>query len=383
VTREQAQPFLYDVFLCHNTVDKAAVETVATMLRARGIRCWLDKRELKPGTPWRKFVDTEWPRIGAIAIFLGPSGISDGQRYEIDNLVPRALDGCQSVVPVLLPTLPADVSPKKIVPDSLRERVWVDFRDTAVDSIDALAWGINGENPHIRLSVGSYYRDTEGLEDAELSVSLGRITTLAHERSLSYPRAVREALCELFEDPAEPANIMLFHTSRSVPKDAYYGHNPGADGTWNLDHIWPKAFGFPEDRKILCDLHNIAPADMAYNSRRGAGFFYDRRLDYAEQRMEIAPTRHFDPRGAIARACLYMTVRYQGMNSEPALLLDEQPHVIGEPHLGSLETLLYWNRLAAASRAERIRNDRIAALQGNRNPFVDRPEFADLLWYPV
>jgi endonuclease I len=39
--------------------------------------------------------------------------------------------------------------------------------------------------------------------------------------------------------------------------------------------------------------------------------------------------------------------------------------------------------LAAASRAERIRNDRIAALQGNRNPFVDRPEFADLLWYPV
>ncbi len=49
----------------------------------------------------------------------------------------------------------------------------------------------------------------------------------------------------------------------------------------------------------------------------------------------------------------------------------------------SLETLLYWNRLARVTPAERLRNDRIADAQGNRNPFVDRPEFADLVWYPV
>jgi hypothetical protein len=30
--------------------------------------------------------------------------------------------------------------------------------------------------------------------------------------------------------------------------------------------------------------------------------------------------------------------------------------------------------------AERRRHDRIAELQGNRNPFIDRPELADLLW---
>lgn len=374
------KPPLYDVFLCHNTEDKPAVSDIEERLRARGIRCWLDRHELRPGVRWKEFVETEWPRIGSMAVFLGPHGISEGQRHELENLVPAATP-MQHIVPVLLATLPSSADPKTVVPDDLKKHVWIDCRDTRRDPIDALAWGIGGENPDVRLSLGNFYRGTDGLEDEALLEHLGTLTAKKH-RVLPYPRGVREVLMKAFEDPLNPDNVIRFHDGQSVPKDAY-GPRPSSKGGWSLDHVWPKAFGFLKDRRVISDLHNIAIADMRYNAGRGAGLFYDRRYDFDERETEIAPTRRFDPRGVIARASLYMAVRYQGKGKDPALVLDEREHVKGEPHIGSLETLLIWNRLARVTPAERNRNDLIAEAQGNRNPFVDRPEFADLIWYPV
>jgi endonuclease I len=78
-----------------------------------------------------------------------------------------------------------------------------------------------------------------------------------------------------------------------------------------------------------------------------------------------------------------MALRYIGFDNEPKLELNEMELKIGENHLGSLETLLYWNKISKVTGFERKRNHLIATAQGNRNPFVDKLEFADLLWYPV
>ena len=45
-------PEVFDVFLCHNSEDKPAVRELAQRLRERGLRPWLDERELRPGQPW-------------------------------------------------------------------------------------------------------------------------------------------------------------------------------------------------------------------------------------------------------------------------------------------------------------------------------------------
>ncbi|MFL4472083.1 endonuclease [Tateyamaria armeniaca] len=371
---------LFDMFLCHNSADKAAVSAIEAQLRARGMRCWFDRHELRPGSDWKAFVRAEWPRIGALVVCLGPNGLSPGQLFEIDALAP-VVGPTQSVVPVLLPSIASDVAAHEVVPEQLKGLIWVDFRRADGDPLQALIWGANGENPHIRLSVGSYYRDADGLEDDALRTCLGRITKEGHHR-ISYQPQATEAMKDLFRDPLNDQNVIRFHDGVSVPITSY---GPGAvpQDRWNKDHIWPKAFGFADNATAHADLHNIAVADAVHNSRRSAGLFYDRRLDHLEREMEVAPERHFDPRGVIARACLYMAVRYQGVDGDPELTLDERAHVIGEPHIGSLETLLLWNKLARVSRAERIRNDQIAERQGNRNPFVDRPDFADLIWYPV
>lgn len=49
--------------------------------------------------------------------------------------------------------------------------------------------------------------------------------------------------------------------------------------------------------------------------------------------------------------------------------------------MGLLSALLQWNEIDPPSRSEQLRNDRVCSLyQHNRNPFVDHPEFANLIW---
>lgn len=49
--------------------------------------------------------------------------------------------------------------------------------------------------------------------------------------------------------------------------------------------------------------------------------------------------------------------------------------------MGLLSTLLQWNQLDPPSKAEKLRNDRICKFyQHNRNPFIDHPEYANLIW---
>jgi hypothetical protein len=49
--------------------------------------------------------------------------------------------------------------------------------------------------------------------------------------------------------------------------------------------------------------------------------------------------------------------------------------------MGLLSAILRWNELDPPSRSEQLRNGRVCSLyQHNRNPFVDHPEFANLIW---
>ena len=65
-------------------------------------------------------------------------------------------------------------------------------------------------------------------------------------------------------------------------------------------------------------------------------------------------------RGNVARALLYMHLKY-GVEIDPA----------------TMKVIKHWNREDPPSKQEKIRNDRIEALQGQRNPYIDNPSLAD------
>jgi hypothetical protein len=70
----------YDVFLCHNSKDKAPVEEIAKRLKTVGIRPWLDKWEIVSGQSWVSALQKAIPSINCAAVFCGPAGIGPWQQ---------------------------------------------------------------------------------------------------------------------------------------------------------------------------------------------------------------------------------------------------------------------------------------------------------------
>jgi endonuclease I len=92
-------------------------------------------------------------------------------------------------------------------------------------------------------------------------------------------------------------------------------------------------------------------------------------------------------KGDIARAVLYMAIRYEGgthpstTQGEPDLeLTDDRAKIIktsaSPAYMGLLSTLLAWHQQDPPNAQERLRNDAVQGFQGNRNPFIDHPEWA-------
>lgn len=98
----------------------------------------------------------------------------------------------------------------------------------------------------------------------------------------------------------------------------------------------------------------------------------------------------FEPRnshkGDAARALLYMSLRYNGVNNKNWTF--NYLNTVTLPSLGedtqSVAILLKWHKEDPPDEWERARNDYIYSLQNNRNPFVDHPEWVDYInWYDL
>jgi hypothetical protein len=133
----------FDVFLCHNTMDKAAVKIIGEQLKSNGILPWLDEWELPPGLPWQRLLEQQIESIHSAAVFVGKEGIGPWQGLEIEAFLREFVKrGCR-VIPVLLTSAPA----KPDLPVFLAGMGWVDFRQKDPDPLKRLIWGITGKNP--------------------------------------------------------------------------------------------------------------------------------------------------------------------------------------------------------------------------------------------
>lgn len=128
------------------------------------------------------------------------------------------------------------------------------------------------------------------------------------------------------------------------------------------------------------DLHHLYPSDSAANSMRG-NFQFGEVAEiknsprcFDEDHHDIPteaklgtdsngklvfqpPSKH---KGNIARAIFYFSVRYDF------------------PIPAAMEaTLRRWNQLDPVDQSEMDRNNAIEKIQGNRNPFIDHPEYVD------
>jgi hypothetical protein len=130
----------YDVFLCYNSKDKQAVKTLALALRSRGLLPWLDETDLRPGLSWQEQIETQLPKIAAVAVIVGPSGLGPWQDKESRAALQLFANADRPVIPALLP---GATMPSKL-PLFLRDYHWVDFGAAEPNPLDQLEWGITG-----------------------------------------------------------------------------------------------------------------------------------------------------------------------------------------------------------------------------------------------
>ncbi|KAL9249356.1 Extracellular ribonuclease-like protein, partial [Drosera capensis] len=252
------------------------------------------------------------------------------------------------------------------------------------------------ENPPLSISypcedAQDYYASAEHLTGEALRKQLNSI--VRGHRSLSY-KEVWNALeildaAEVDQPEASPA-IVEVYSLRIAPKQL-----AGKPEGWNREHLWPRSYGLTHGPS-LTDLHNIRPADANVNSSRGNKYFGECHHDPSRfclkpANKEAAPDTETDKRrwapptqvrGDIARAVMYMAVRYgfAESNDSPVLSLSNSPSM-AKRQMGLLSALLKWNEVDPPSREEKLRNEKICRLyQHNRNPFVDLPEYANFIW---
>jgi len=133
----------FDVFLCHNSEDKPAVQELAERLKKSAVLPWLDIWELRPGKSWLQLLEEQIGNIDSAAVCVGPKGFGPWQKVEIYNFLCEVVNRKILVIPVMLPN--ALEQPK--LPLFLQGFGWVDFRKSDPDPMKHLLWGITGVRP--------------------------------------------------------------------------------------------------------------------------------------------------------------------------------------------------------------------------------------------
>ncbi len=209
-----------------------------------------------------------------------------------------------------------------------------------------------------------------------------------HTHNLDYSD-VWPALRIVDQDPANPNNVLLIYgwengadnvANNDRSRDKF--NNGGSNGQWNREHTFVQSLGNPAlgSQGPGADAHNLRASDVQRNNMRGNLVFAA-----GSGAASGVVTNGWYPgdewKGDVARMILYMYLRY-GSQCLPSAVAVGAP-VATDANVPML--LLEWNAQDPVSAYEDQRNTYLGNAsnlygQGNRNPFIDNPYLATLIW---
>lgn len=203
----------------------------------------------------------------------------------------------------------------------------------------------------------------------------------------------------------------------------------GNNAKWCIDreHIWPKSQGFEDSSEdpgtsgARGDPMHLWAGDSYVNSALHSNYFYgfvDKTKTYTDGKdkyeyaannlMGLSKTlggsvNVFEPqdsdKGDIARAVFYMVARYNNIAGTDSSIENDNPNLelvndlaewkatgyistsTATGKLGIVKDLLKWNHDDPVDTYELHRNNLLYRnFTNNRNPFIDFPEWADMIW---
>ncbi|MGV4412864.1 endonuclease [Chryseobacterium sp. T1] len=269
----------------------------------------------------------------------------------------------------------------------------------------------------------NYYNGTDGLSGYALKTKLSQIATGGHKDQgygtgnsglwFAYKTTDMDTYYE------NDNTILLMYSENPAPNtpgisnDPYnYKHGQSNAGgnqcgstnqnnegfCYNREHSIPKSFfGGQTATPMASDAHFIVPSDYYINSQRGD-------LNYGEvgnasvtfkNGTKIGPSitpgftgTVFEPinefKGDFARMHLYFITRYENLLPSFAALNKPNSPFNGTKDQGFetwyIKMLLRWAIQDPLSQKEIDRNNAVQKFQGNRNPFIDHPEWVQAIF---
>ncbi|CAA0153155.1 Protein of unknown function precursor containing a C-terminal secretion signal. Putative endonuclease [Tenacibaculum maritimum] len=235
--------------------------------------------------------------------------------------------------------------------------------------------------------VPSYYNDVNiKLTGHQLKDALATKIISTHTTILSYTPEVWVALKEADVDPTNNDNVVLIYgwettnsnTDITDDRTRFKEDHGSGSGVWNREHVYSKSLANPNLGTIGAgaDAHNLRPADAQRNSSRNNRKFAtgNGASSYITSEGNWYPGDEW--KGDVARMIMYMYLRY-GDQTLPTGVCVGNP-IATDPNM--IDLLLQWNAEDPVSNIEKQRNPVLERMQGNRNPFIDNPNFATQIW---
>ena len=242
----------------------------------------------------------------------------------------------------------------------------------------------------------NYYNSANGLSGNQLKEALHNI--IKGHTSISYAQ-----LWNAFWSTDNKGNGVVWDmysdNPNGTPPYIYYlgndqcGNYNSEGDCYNREHSWPSSW-FNDQSTPRTDLHHIFPTDGFVNNKRANFPFGEvRSASWTSQngsKLGACKTPGysgtvFEPideyKGDFARALMYMSVRYHGEDSGwGSSDMTEKSEIKS----WAINMLMRWNEQDPVSEKEKLRNEAIFDdYQHNRNPFVDHPEYARMIWDPT
>ena len=245
-----------------------------------------------------------------------------------------------------------------------------------------------------------YYSAANGLTGAALKTSLSAIITSGHQDKGYNGLWTAYKTTDIDKNYENDGSILDIYSEKPAASDSY-NFTPVSDqcGTYstegncyNREHIVPQSF-FNEASPMRNDIHFIRATDGKVNGMRSNyPFGKVASTTFTSQNGSKLGTSAssgfsgtvFEPidefKGDVARMVFYFVTRYQSQLSSFS-----SGNMLGSSAFPGLQTwelnvLLAWHNQDPVSPAEINRNNASYNFQGNRNPFIDNPNYANQIW---
>ena len=242
-----------------------------------------------------------------------------------------------------------------------------------------------------RAELIKYAQTLKGKKGAELKAALHPL--LAPKTVLEYGSGTENTWWGFWYTDRDPKTNECYNRYSSS-KFYFKDHNGIAINGMNIEHSFPKSWWGGDKNKAYKDLYNLYPSDSKANSSKSnypMGVVTNVKIE--DEGYDKVGTGTIDGqtgvqcwepgdiyKGDFARSYMYMAIAYSNLTfsgtGEETMANNDYPGM--KPWATTL--YIQWSKTDKVDSLERVRNNAVANIEGNRNLLIDFPHLAEYVW---